>query len=106
MMMRMGRLGKFSCADDALKAATNVSHATTTAPIRRSFMERSPALLALAALSEKRPDWRSGCHTPMRCANLKRANAISQAAAPRGLLLFPALFKQRAQGMPGARCAR
>src|SRR5579862_6095512 len=32
--------------------------------------------------------------------------AISQAAAPRGLLLFPALFKQRAQGMPGARCAR
>ena len=32
--------------------------------------------------------------------------AISQAAAPRGLLLFPALSELRAQGMPAARCAR
>ena len=31
--------------------------------------------------------------------------AISQAAAPRVLLLFPALSELRAQGMPGARCA-
>jgi hypothetical protein len=32
--------------------------------------------------------------------------AISQAAAPRGLPKFPALSELRAQGMPGARCAR
>ena len=32
--------------------------------------------------------------------------AISQAAAPRVLLLFPALSELRAQGMPGVRCAR
>jgi hypothetical protein len=33
-------------------------------------------------------------------------SAISPARAPRGLLLFPALSELRAQGMPGARCAR
>jgi hypothetical protein len=37
---------------------------------------------------------------------LKHNFAISQAAAPRGLPLFPALSELRAQGMPGVRCAR
>src|ERR1035437_1065350 len=52
MTMRTGWLGKLSCANDAQGAPRNVSHAAMTAPIRQTFMMRSPALIVSAALLE------------------------------------------------------